>query len=49
MRRRAAALDEAGLEAALGELLGAREIKAILQRRDALVALPVAPAKATAR
>ena len=49
MRRRAAALDEAGLQAALGELLGAREIKAILQRRDALVALPVAPAKAAAR
>ena len=49
MRRRAAALDEAGLEAALGELLGVREIKAILQRRDALVALPVAPAKTAAR
>ena len=49
MRRRAAALDEAGLQAALGELLGAREIKAILQRRDALVALPMAPAKTAAR
>ena len=49
LRRRAAALDEASLQAALGELLGAREIKAILQRRDALVALPMAPAKAAAR
>jgi hypothetical protein len=49
IRRRAAALDEASLQAALGELLSAREMKAILQRRDALVALPVAPAKAAAR
>ena len=48
MRRRAAALDEATLQAALGELLGAREIKAILQRRDALMALPAAPAKSAA-
>jgi hypothetical protein len=48
MRRRAAALDEAGLKSALGELLDAREIKAILQRRDALVALPAAPAKSAA-
>jgi hypothetical protein len=44
MRRRAAALDEAALKAALGALLSAREIKAILQRRDALLALPAAPA-----
>lgn len=40
MRRRAAALNEAGLKTALGELLTAREIKAVLQRRDALLALP---------
>jgi hypothetical protein len=48
MRRRASALDEAALQAALGELLSARQIQAILRRRDALVALPMAPAKAAA-
>ena len=48
MRRRAATLDEAALQAALGELLSAREIQAILRRRDALVALPMAPTKAAA-
>ena len=42
VRRRAAAMNEAGLTTALGELLSAREIKAILQRRDALLALPEA-------
>ena len=48
MRRRVSALDVAALQAALGELLGAREIEAILRRRDALVALPAAPARASA-
>ena len=38
--RRAGALDEASLEASLGELLSPREIKAILKRRDALAAIP---------
>lgn len=41
MRRRAGTLTEASLEAALGEFLDARERKAILQRRDALLALPL--------
>jgi hypothetical protein len=44
IRRRAAALDEASLQAALGELLSAREIRAILLRRDALLALSQAGA-----
>jgi hypothetical protein len=30
------------LKSALGDLLGARELKAIIQRRDALLALPAA-------
>ena len=42
MRRRAAALDEGALQSALKGLLDAREIRAILQRRDALLALPLA-------
>jgi hypothetical protein len=42
VRRRLRALDEAGLQAALGDLVSARERKAILERRDALLALPVA-------
>jgi hypothetical protein len=40
IRRRAAALDEAGLQVALGNLVDARGVKAILQRRDVLMALP---------
>jgi hypothetical protein len=40
IRRRAAALDEAGLQVALGNLVDARGVKAILQRRDVLIALP---------
>jgi hypothetical protein len=44
LRRRIAALDEAGLRAALGDLLDARSIGAILARRDALLALPAAAA-----
>jgi hypothetical protein len=46
-RRRLGALDEAGLQAALGDLLDARGRQAILERRDALLALP--PAAATAK
>jgi hypothetical protein len=40
MRRRLAALDDASLAKALGDLIGARERKALLDRRDALLALP---------
>jgi hypothetical protein len=46
IRRRLTALDEPKLQAAVGELLGTREIKAILLRRDALLALPVGAATA---
>lgn len=45
IRRRLAALDEAGLQAALGDLVEPRARKAILERRDALLALPVAATK----
>jgi hypothetical protein len=44
LRRRLATLDEASLRAALGELLKASELKSILIRRDALLALPAAQA-----
>ena len=40
VRRRLKALDDAGLLAALGDLVDARARKAILERRDALLALP---------
>jgi len=42
LRRRVAALDESSLETSLGELLDAKARKAILDRRDALLALPAA-------
>ena len=42
LRRRLAALDDATLAKALGDLLSAKERKAILERRDALLALPPA-------
>ena len=42
LRRRAAALNEDNLAASLGELVDAKGRKAILQRRDALLALPAA-------
>ena len=48
MRRRAKALEEAKLQSTLGELLSAREFKAIIQRRDALLALPETAAAAQA-
>ena len=38
LRKRLAALDEAGLQTALGDLVGKREIKTLLQRRDAVLA-----------
>jgi hypothetical protein len=47
LRRRLTALDEAGLQAALGELVGKREIKALLERRDAVLAGPAAAAAPT--
>jgi hypothetical protein len=40
LRRRAAALNEANLATSLGELVDAKGRKAILERRDALLALP---------
>ncbi len=39
LRRRLARLDETGLATTLGDLLGAREIRAMLDRRDALLAI----------
>jgi hypothetical protein len=42
LRRRLAALDEAGLATTLGDLLDERARRALLQRRDALLALPAA-------
>ena len=38
LRRRLGALDEAALNSALGELVGKREVAAVLQRRDAVLA-----------
>ena len=35
-------LDASGLKAALGDLLNARELKAILERRNLLLQLPTA-------
>jgi hypothetical protein len=46
LRRRAAGLDAGNLEATLGELVDGRGRKAILERRDALLALPAAAALA---
>jgi hypothetical protein len=46
VRRRLATLNEANLQATLGEDVDARGIKAMLERRDALLALPAAAAKA---
>ncbi|MCX7055371.1 MAG: metallophosphoesterase, partial [Proteobacteria bacterium] len=45
-RRRAAALNEANLVTSLGELVDAKGRKAILERRDALLALPAAASAA---
>jgi hypothetical protein len=47
LRRRAAALNESNLATSLGELVDAKGRKAILERRDALLALPAAPSAAT--
>jgi hypothetical protein len=38
MRRRLAGLDAAKLQSALGDLLGERELRALLARRDGLLA-----------
>ena len=38
LRKRLGALDEAGLQTTLADLVGKREIKALLQRRDAVLA-----------
>lgn len=46
LRRRLRVLDEQGLETALGDLLDTRARRAILARRDTLLALPVANAAA---
>jgi hypothetical protein len=48
LRRRLAALDEQSLETTLGDAVDGRARKALLARRDVLLALPAAPA-ATAR
>jgi hypothetical protein len=42
LRKRLTALDEASLQGALGDLVGKREIKTMLQRRDAVLAAPQA-------
>jgi Calcineurin-like phosphoesterase len=42
IRRRLKALEGPGLTSTLGDLLSPRELKAIIQRRDALLALPAA-------
>jgi hypothetical protein len=47
VRRRLAALDEASLQAALGDLVDGKARKAILERRDALLALPAAATSAS--
>jgi hypothetical protein len=46
LRRRAATLNEANLATSLGELVDAKGRKAILERRDTLLALPLAPSAA---
>ncbi|MEY2920221.1 MAG: hypothetical protein RL261_1526 [Pseudomonadota bacterium] len=46
LRRRVAALDESNLETSLGDLLDAKGRKAILDRRDTLLALPAASSAA---
>jgi hypothetical protein len=45
MRARLARLDEAGVSAAIGDLVGARAVKALLQRRDRILALTAATGK----
>jgi hypothetical protein len=43
MRARLQRLDEAGVEAAIGDLVGSRSVKALLVRRDRILALAAAP------
>jgi hypothetical protein len=47
LRRRVTALDEANLATTFGDLVDAKERKAILARRDALLALPAATGTAS--
>ncbi len=49
LRRRAAALDDEALASALGDSLDTRGRKAILERRDTLLALPETPAATAGR
>jgi hypothetical protein len=49
LRRRLAALDQAGLDRALGALLDTRKTRAILERRDAILAAAPAAGGATGR
>jgi hypothetical protein len=44
LRRRLGRLDDASLAAALGDLLDVRERRALLARRDTLLAMPAATA-----
>jgi hypothetical protein len=44
MRARLQQLGEASLEAAIGDLVGPRAVKALLARRDRILALPAASA-----
>jgi hypothetical protein len=48
-RRRVGLLDEPKLKAGLGDLLDARELKAILERRNLLLSLPAEAAVAGSR
>ena len=44
MRARLQRLDEASVQAAIGDLVGARSVKALLARRDRILAIAAAPA-----
>lgn len=44
MRARLQRLDETGVSAAIGDLVGSRAVKALLARRDGILALPATPA-----
>jgi hypothetical protein len=44
MRARLQRLDEASVQAAIGELVGSRSVKALLARRDRILAIATTPA-----
>ena len=44
MRARLQRLDEASVQAAIGDLVGARSVKALLARRDRILAIAATPA-----